>query len=103
MRTVCSPIGSGQPQHDLGAPVTRLSHFVVRHRILVSVFWLVMFVAGAAGSGAVGDRLVFDFSLPGQQGYETDQKILETYGNSAGSFPAYIPVVTVPAGTSVEE
>ena len=83
--------------------MSRLSHFVVRHRLLVSLFWLVMFVAGAAGSGAVGDRLVFDFSLPGQQGYETDREILETYGNSAGSFPAYIPVLTVPDGTTVEE
>ena len=40
--------------------------------------------------------------LPGQPGYETSQKILQEYGNDA-SYQPYIPVVTVPAGTTVQD
>ena len=38
-----------------------------------------------------------DFSLPGQPGYETAQKITKTYGNG-GIMPPAIAVVTVPPG-----
>ncbi|HTY73622.1 MAG TPA: MMPL family transporter [Actinomycetes bacterium] len=78
----------------------RLSSFVLAHRRWVFAFWLVMFVAGIAAAGAVPSRLSYDFSLPGQQGYETEKKIIESYGG-ANAQVAYIPVVTVPAGQTV--
>jgi RND superfamily putative drug exporter len=59
-----------------------------------------MFVAGIAAAGAVPDRLSYDFSLPGQQGYETEQKIIASY-QGANAQAAYIPVVTVPSGQTV--
>ena len=82
--------------------MTRLAAFVLHHRRWVMLFWALMFVVGVFASGKATDRLTVDFSLPGQPGYETSTKILAEYGNGAGYQP-YIPVVTVPAGTTVAE
>ncbi len=78
----------------------RLSSFVLAHRRWIFAFWVVMFVAGIAASGAVPNKLSYDFSLPGQQGYETEQKIIASY-EGANAQAAYIPVVTVPKGQTV--
>ena len=75
----------------------RLSSFVLAHRRWIFAFWVVMFVAGIGAAGAVPNRLSYDFSLPGQQGYETEQKIIASY-EGANAQAAYIPVVTVPRG-----
>jgi RND superfamily putative drug exporter len=80
--------------------VTRLSSFVVRHRALVSIFWLLAFVAGAATASGTVDRLKFDFSLPGQPGDATEKAVLAAYGNGGTNAPL-LPVVTVPEGTTV--
>ncbi len=79
----------------------RLTRFVTRHRRWVFAFWLAVFLAGGATAGKLGDRLSFDFSLPGQEGYETELKLAEAYGTAAS--PAYIPTFTVPAGETVEQ
>jgi RND superfamily putative drug exporter len=81
--------------------MVRLAEFVLRHRRLVMLFWLVMFVAGGAAAGRTAERLTVDFSLPGQPGYETEKQILETFDNG-GSNPPTIAVVTVPEGTTVD-
>lgn len=36
-----------------------------------------------AAAGGLGSRLSFDFSLPGQPGYEAEQQLLATYGVSS--------------------
>ncbi len=61
--------------------MVRLSRFVLRHRRLVALFWLVVMVAGGATAGTTTERLSVDFSLPGQSGYETESQIVQTYGN----------------------
>ena len=78
----------------------RLSSFVLTHRRWIFSFWVVMFVAGVAAAGAVPNRLSYDFSLPGQQGYETAQKIIASY-QGANAEAAYVPVVTVPQGQTI--
>src|SRR5215510_487985 len=78
----------------------RISSFVLAHRRWVFGFWFVMFVAGIAAAGAVPNRLSYDFALPGQQGYETEQKIIASY-QGANAQAAYIPVVTVPQGQTI--
>ena len=46
----------------------RLARLVMRHRLIVSLFWLVTFVLGGIAAGQLSDRLTLDFSLPGQPG-----------------------------------
>ncbi|MGI8532795.1 MAG: MMPL family transporter, partial [Geodermatophilaceae bacterium] len=82
-----------------GVPVQRVAELVLRHRLIVVLSWLVLLVAGVAAAAQLGGRLSFDFSLPGQPGYETEAQIAQTYGVS--SFDTFVPVVTVPAGQTV--
>jgi RND superfamily putative drug exporter len=81
--------------------MTRLAEFVLRHRLLVVLFWFVMVPVGGFAASQTSDRLTVDFSLPGQQGYQTEKQILATFGNG-GSNPPTIAVVTVPQGTTVD-
>ena len=82
--------------------MTGLTRFVLRHRGLVALAWLIVMLAGGATAGLTTERLTVDFSLPGQQGYETEKQLIETYGNGPdeGSYPF---TVTVPAGTTVAQ
>jgi putative drug exporter of the RND superfamily len=81
--------------------MVRLAEFVLRHRRLVMVFWLLMFVVGIGAASQVTNRLTVDFSLPGQPGYETEKQLLDTFGNGGSNSPT-IAVVTVPKGTTVK-
>jgi RND superfamily putative drug exporter len=82
--------------------MTRLAEFVLRHRLLVVIFWVLMIPVGGFAAGQTTDRLTVDFSLPGQPGYQTEKQILQVFGNG-GSNPPTIAVVTVPEGTTVDD
>ncbi|MCW2546320.1 MAG: MmpL protein [Mycobacterium sp.] len=84
--------------HSRGA-IPRLGRAVLRHRRRVMLIWLVIFIAGAAASGSVSNRLKVDFSLPGQPGYEAAKKVQQIYGSGIGQ-PPTILVITAPAGGS---
>ena len=77
----------------------RLARTVMRHRLVISVFWLAMLASGVVAAGQLGDRLTFDFSLPGQPGDTAEKQLIETYGVS--SFDTFVAVVTVPEGETV--
>src|SRR6266536_3325063 len=79
----------------------RLSRFLLRHRLVVGLCWLAVLVVGIATAGTVSGRLATNFSLPGAKSYETNQAILRLYGNGGDTRPL-VPVVTLPAGTTVD-
>ncbi|GAC1444104.1 MAG: hypothetical protein NVS3B26_11040 [Mycobacteriales bacterium] len=74
--------------------------FVLRHRKLVVLVWLVVFVAGGIAAGQVSKRLKIDFSLPNQPGTKTAAIIERQFGNGGFTTPFLISV-TVPAGQTV--
>jgi putative drug exporter of the RND superfamily len=80
--------------------LARLARWVLAHRRRVIVVWALLFLAGALGASHVSKRLTFDFSLPGQPGYETAKRIDRLYGNGAENPPAIV-VVTLPPGHAV--
>ena len=81
---------------DMSA-TARLARFVLAHRRLVVLLWLLLLPAGIYGASHVSNRLKADFSLPGQPGYETAQKITHLYGNGGDTTPTVV-VVTLPRG-----
>ncbi|HEY4427148.1 MAG TPA: MMPL family transporter [Solirubrobacteraceae bacterium] len=93
-----SPRGT-EPLPD--GTIVRLGRWVLAHRRLVITLWAVAFIAGGYGASHVSKRLSFDFSLPGQPGYETAKKVSHLYGNG-GDSPSSVVVVTVPAGQTVK-
>ena len=74
---------------------------VLRHRRIVVAVWLVLLVLGGGAAGQLSDRLTFDFSLPGQPGYEAEQQLETAYGVSSAD--TLVPVLTVPEGQTVQE
>jgi RND superfamily putative drug exporter len=79
--------------------VTRFAELVLRHRRVVGVLWLLLFVGGAASAGKLSSRLTLDFSLPGQPGYQTERQLVDTFGHTATN--PLVAVVTVPPGRTV--
>ncbi|MGB9111721.1 MAG: MMPL family transporter, partial [Acidimicrobiales bacterium] len=59
----------------------RTTAFVLRHKRIVVLVWLVLFGVGGAVTEHTIKRLTADFSLPGQSGYITEKKIQAAYGN----------------------
>ncbi|HVN61413.1 MAG TPA: MMPL family transporter [Gaiellaceae bacterium] len=96
-----SPDTPATPEDDRASSLRRFTAFVLRHRRVVIVAWVVVFVLGGMGAGKVSSRLKFDFSLPGQPGYETARQIIHTYGNG-GDQNASIVVVDLPAALSAD-
>lgn len=77
------------------------ARLVLRHRIIVFVVWGLLFVAGLGAAANLSDRLNFDFSLPGQPGDSAENSVEAAYGTSSAD--TLLPVVTVPAGSTVED
>jgi RND superfamily putative drug exporter len=71
----------------------------MHHRIVVSIFWLVMMAAGVVASGQLTDRWSLDFSLPGQPGDDAENHMIDNFATR--SFDTYIASVTVPQGDTV--
>ena len=58
-----------------------LSRFVLRHKLVVAVFWLAVLAVGVVASARLSGRLSAQFALPGAASYQADQQILRDYGN----------------------
>ncbi len=80
--------------------MTALTRWVLSHKLIVIGFWLILTIVGFASASSATKALSVNFSLPGQEGYETNQAILHTYGQTPDN-PPFVPVVTLPAGTTV--
>jgi putative drug exporter of the RND superfamily len=80
--------------------LARVARFVLAHRRLVFVVWLLLLPAGIYATSQVSNRLKSDFSLPGQPGYEAAEKITHLYGNG-GDTDATVVLVTLPPDRTV--
>ncbi len=79
----------------------RLTSFVLRHKALVTLFWLATAAAGVMTISGTTHRMTNSFSMPGQA-FRVDSRIAATYGNGGSQTP-YLPVLTVPAGQRIAD
>src|SRR5919197_219679 len=79
--------------------LTRLTRLVLRHPRLVVGFWLALTAAGIVAAGPAFRAFSAEYSVPGREGYETNQELTRLYGNGGDSAPV-VAVVTLPAGAS---
>jgi RND superfamily putative drug exporter len=61
--------------------LARFAHLVHRRRARFVALWLVLTLFGVFATAKVSNRWFESFSIPGYSAYETNQKILKTYGN----------------------
>ncbi|MGH2409977.1 MAG: MMPL family transporter, partial [Chloroflexota bacterium] len=81
--------------------MTLLTRWVLAHKPLVVVLWLVLTVVGFATAGKAVNALSTSFALPGREGYDVSQQIAHQYGNGGTSNPI-AAVITLPSGTTVD-
>ena len=83
--------------------MSSLTRWVLAHKRTVVVAWIALTVAGIAAAGPATERLVNDASVPKKEGWETSVDIATRYdGGPQGSGNPLLPVVTLPAGVSVD-
>jgi putative drug exporter of the RND superfamily len=83
------------------ASMPALTRFVLRHKALVALLWLVVAAAGVMTVGGTTHRMTNNFSMPGQA-FQVDNQIIREYGNGGSQTP-YVPVLTVAAGQRVTD
>jgi putative drug exporter of the RND superfamily len=82
--------------------VSSLTRWVLAHKRTVVISWLVLTIAGIAAAGPAADALTPGYSVPGKEGWETNQAIAARYGGTGSMTAPLVPVVTLPQGKTVE-
>jgi putative drug exporter of the RND superfamily len=82
--------------------VSSLTRWVLAHKRTVVISWLVLTIAGIAVAGPATNALKPGYSVPGKEGWETNEAIAARYGDTGGDTPPLVPVVTLPEGKTVE-
>jgi putative drug exporter of the RND superfamily len=81
--------------------VNALTNWVLHHKRTVIGLWLAVAVAAFAAVGPANDSLSQQFPVPGEEGFETNQRLAAIYGNG-GDVAPLVPVVTLPEGETVD-
>src|SRR5450759_4192685 len=79
------------------APLTR---WVLAHKRIVVIFWVLLTLIGMASAGSATKALKQKFSVPGKEGWVTNQQIAHDFHGTGGNSAPLLPVVTLPAGAS---
>ncbi|HEV2774096.1 MAG TPA: MMPL family transporter, partial [Solirubrobacteraceae bacterium] len=81
--------------------MTALTRFVLAHKRVVVGFWLAVTIAAFAAIQPSGNALSQQFTVPGQEGFETNKDLAAIYGNG-GDVAPIVPVVKLPQGKTVD-
>jgi putative drug exporter of the RND superfamily len=79
-----------------------LTHWVLAHKRAVVIFWVVLTLIGMASAGSATKALKQKFSVPGKEGWITNQQIARDFHGTGGNGAPLLAVVTLPAGRSVD-
>ena len=82
--------------------MSSLTRWVLAHKRIVVVSWIVLTIAGVAAAGPASDALDQKFTVPNEEGWETNVKIAQKYGGTGGDSVPLLPVVTMAAGKTVD-
>ncbi|HEY7630362.1 MAG TPA: MMPL family transporter [Thermoleophilaceae bacterium] len=80
-----------------------MTRWTLRHRRLVVIAWLVLTIVGIATVNNATKAMDQKFSVPGREGWETNAQIAKIYNDTGSDTGALLPVVTLPAGKSVDD
>src|SRR5215472_15458203 len=96
-------VAGGSPAGAMNqeAPMPALTRFVLRHKLLVALFWVVVAAAGVMTISGTTHRMTNNFAMPGQA-FRVDNQIAAQYGNGGSQTP-YLPVITVAPGQRVTD
>ena len=78
-----------------------LTRWVLAHKRIVVISWLLLTIAGMAAAGPASERLDQEFEVPSKEGFETSETIATLYDGTGGDSAPLVPVVTLPEGKTV--
>jgi RND superfamily putative drug exporter len=78
-----------------------LTRWVLAHKRLVVIFWVALTLVGMVSAGSATQALKQKFSVPGREGWVTNQQIARDFRGTGGNTAPLLPVVTLPAGRTV--
>jgi RND superfamily putative drug exporter len=81
--------------------MSSFTRWVLAHKRLVVVGWIVLTVAGIAAAGPATNALKGEFSVPGKEGWTTTVAIAKKYGTDRNGSKPLVPVVTLPDGKTL--
>ena len=68
--------------------MTSITRWVLAHKRIVVAFWVVLTLVGGASAGSATKALKQKFSVPGKEGFQTNEQIARDFhgtgGNGAG-------------------
>ena len=73
-----------------------ITRFVLAHKRLVALFWVVLTLVGIATVSSATKAMDQKFSVPGKEGWETNTAITEPFHGTGGNTAPLVPVVTLP-------
>ncbi|WP_217924011.1 MMPL family transporter [Miltoncostaea oceani] len=83
--------------------MTSFTRWVLGHRLVVVLAWVVIAVAAFASVGPAVDALSDEFELPGRESSDAANLIEQRYGNGGPRVSGpLVPVVQLPEGTTVD-
>ena len=80
-----------------------LTRWVLRHRRLVVIAWVVVTIIGIATVSKAVNAMDQKFSVPGREGWETNSQIAHIYNDTGSDTAPLLPVVTLPPDKSVSD
>jgi len=78
-----------------------LSRFVLSHKLLVGIVWILVTVVAFFSVGPAASSLSQEFGIPDQESTEVNRAVTERYGVNGSASPV-VAVVTLPEGTTVD-
>ena len=79
--------------------MSSLTRWVLAHKRIVVLAWIVLTIAGMAAAGPASDALDQKFSVPGKEGWETNVDDRRSATAAPAATPRRcVPVVTLPDG-----
>jgi RND superfamily putative drug exporter len=82
--------------------VSSITRWVLAHRRLVTLFWVLLTLVGIGSASSATKALKQKFSVPGKEGWVTNQAIERGFRGTGGNAAPLVPVVTLPAGRTVD-
>jgi RND superfamily putative drug exporter len=79
-----------------------ISRFVLSHKLMVTVAWVVLFAVGIGLMPQALGQLSENFDMPGTESSDANGALLRNYGGTGGISDPLVPVVTLPEGTTVD-
>src|ERR1700730_15448047 len=78
-----------------------VTRWVLAHKRIVVIFWVALTLVASAAAGSATKALKQNVTVPGKEGWVTNQRMAQGFHGTGGDNAPLLPVVTLPHGQSL--